>query len=57
MPAAAEMRIVSDEALPSVFAGWLGLGMAASTSALATERAAVAALGLWSIHAEMAAPS
>ena len=29
--------------------------MAASTSAVATERAAVAALGSWSIHAEMAA--
>ena len=40
-----------------VLAVWSGLGIAASTSAVATERAAVAALGLWSIHAEMAAPS
>jgi hypothetical protein len=32
-------------------------GRAASTSAVATERAVCAALGLWSIHAEMAAPS
>jgi hypothetical protein len=40
-----------------LLAGSLTLGMAASTSVVATERAAVAALELWSIQAEMAAPS
>jgi len=39
------------------FAGRPAWGKAASTSPLATVRAACAALGLWSIHAEMAAPS
>ena len=53
----AERASTPRTARSAFFAGLRASSTAASTSAAATERAACAAPGLWSIHAEMAAPS